>query len=449
MKLTLVVHQFLPRYFTGTEQYVYAVAKAMQARGHDVEVFALEPDFSYRKPTYCEERDVFDGIPVVRTWFWYCIDRDYDQMDYRNPLVAARFASYLAERSPDVVHFFHVRYLGSALIAEARAQQVPSVVHLMDFWFLCPAIVLRRSDGSLCEGPPAGGRGCIDCQNPPLAAELEARDIDAELGAVAPLAPRNCTSLPSPTHRALTWMERPALLRQHLLLANRIVAPSRFLRSMFAKNGIPEERIDVLAYGLSEQRLAACRAARKPRAPGMPLRCTYMGSIAEYKGVDVAVDAVLGSKAAVQLSVYGRLQDFADYSGPLVERSRHDPRIRFPGPFAGTQLGEVLAETDVLVVPSRWYENTPFVLLEAFAAGVPVLAADLGGMREIVRDGQNGELFAPDDPADLRRRLERLATEPERLSRYAQGIEPPKSMAQNACEIEALYFALCGGESPA
>ena len=91
MKLTFVVHQFLPRYFTGTEQYVYAVAKAMQARGHDVEVFALEPNFAELQPSMLQERELVDGIPVVRLRFWYCTDRDFERMEYANPLVSAKF----------------------------------------------------------------------------------------------------------------------------------------------------------------------------------------------------------------------------------------------------------------------------------------------------------------------------------------------------------------------
>jgi glycosyltransferase involved in cell wall biosynthesis len=71
----------------------------------------------------------------------------------------------------------------------------------------------------------------------------------------------------------------------------------------------------------------------------------------------------------------------------------------------------VFADMDVLVVPSTWYENTPFVVLEAFAAGVPVIASDLGGLGEIVSE-QNGLLFAAGDPRALRRRIEQVAGDP-------------------------------------
>ncbi len=103
-----------------------------------------------------------------------------------------------------------------------------------------------------------------------------------------------------------------------------------------------------------------------------------------------------------------------------------------------------MGQADVLVVPSRWYENTPFVVLEAFAAGVPVLAADLGGLSEAVIDGHDGELFAAGDVQDLRARLERLAAQPDLLDRYRAAISRPKGMRDNAAEIEAIYEAALG-----
>lgn len=439
-KITYVVHQFLPRYFTGTEQYVFAVAREMQRRGHDVDVFALEPDFSEQDRLFAMEQDVVEGLPVTRVRAWYHLDRDYERMEYAHPFLAERFRGHIEARRPDVVHVFHLRYLGVDLLAEARALDVPTVVHLMDFWFLCPAIVLRRPDGALCEGPPEGGLGCIDCVRPDLGRELDHEHVRAAVRRVAPHAPSGSRPGRARQQRAATLFERPGRLRERLLGADRIVAPSRFLKQTFAENGYPEDRIEVLSYGVDTERLAGATRAAQPE--GAPLRCAFIGSIAEHKGTDLAVDAVLGSKSPIELKVHGRTTDFAEFAEPLVQRAKDDGRIAFQGPFPRERLGDVLAETDVLIVPSRWYENTPFVVLEAFAAGVPVVATDLGGLSELVEDGVNGELFALDDVADLRGRLERLAREPDRLERYRAALPRVKTLAENAGEIDAIYGAL-------
>ena len=81
-----------------------------------------------------------------------------------------------------------------------------------------------------------------------------------------------------------------------------------------------------------------------------------------------------------------------------------------------------------LSCPSRWYENSPNVILEAFAAGKPVIAANQGGMAEMVRDGVDGLLFAPGNRDALYDALRRLCVEPDLLSQLRSGIVPPHSV---------------------
>jgi glycosyltransferase involved in cell wall biosynthesis len=93
-------------------------------------------------------------------------------------------------------------------------------------------------------------------------------------------------------------------------------------------------------------------------------------------------------------------------------------------------------------VPSRWYENGPGVIFEAFAAGVPVVATDLGGMSEFVRHEENGLLFGLEDASGLARQLRRLIEEPGLLDRLRAGIGPVKTVQDNVDELEALYLQL-------
>ena len=85
-------------------------------------------------------------------------------------------------------------------------------------------------------------------------------------------------------------------------------------------------------------------------------------------------------------------------------------------------LGAILAETDVVVVPSIWYENAPLVIQEAFATKTPVIATNLGGMAEAVFHGVDGLLFERNDPEDLARQLVRIVNEPGLLRKMADAI---------------------------
>ncbi|MCB9881475.1 MAG: glycosyltransferase family 4 protein [Planctomycetes bacterium] len=444
MKLTYVVHQFFPRYFSGTEQYVLALAKAMVARGHEVEIFTLKPAFEVDDPVYQLERDTYDGLSIQRLHYWRHVHPNPVRVEYHHPLAGETFGRYLEERSPDLVHVFHLRYLGGNLLEELQARGIPTVVHLMDFWFVCPVFLLLRADGTLCDGPPDGGLGCFPCVNEDLGRSLDSLAIRSEVRALAQLAPHDLRRGGDGLYSLYSAvLERQGYLRDCLQRAGTIVAPSHFLKSVFVENGIDAERLTVVSYGLREERKQRIESARAERVePGSdePLRVGYVGTISHYKGVHVVVDAMRHVMAPCRLEVFGRTDDYADYSKPLVERADADERIVFRGSFQLAEVGGVLGSIDVLVVPSLWYENTPFVILEAFAAGVPVFASNLGGMAELVRDGVNGELFERSNAHDLGTRLQRLALERDRLARYRSAIGPVKGVSENAEEIENLYF---------
>ena len=417
MRITLVVHQFPPRYFTGTETYALAVGKELQRRGHDVDVFTLDPDFSAAQRPWRDAREVVDGLPVRRISFWKRVATDWITAEYRHPLMAATFATHLAERRTEVVHSFHLRHVGADLLDMARLHGARAVVSLTDFWFLCPRVILMRREGGPCDGPPDSGRGCATCHHP---------DLEG--------APRDADDL---AHRQWSMSERTGYMRQRLLAADAIVAPTDFLADVFAQNGVPRPRIVTQRYGIDVAGIAAAAAAA-PRAP-RPLTFGFFGTFAEHKAPHVLVDALAQVRGDCRAILHGRTTDFPQYAEGLVAAAAKDARVAIKPPFDRAGLAAALASIDALVVPSTWHENAPFVVLEARAAGLPVLASRFGGLQEVVRHEVDGELFAPGDAADLGRRLQRLCDEPERLARYRAAVQPPCSIEQAVDAFEALY----------
>ena len=129
---------------------------------------------------------------------------------------------------------------------------------------------------------------------------------------------------------------------------------------------------------------------------------------------------------------------FADYIASLRHAAAADPRIRLAGAYGAAEGDDVFAGMDVLVVPSVWYENTPFVVLEAFAAGVPVVASDLGGLSEVVREGENGCLFPAGDARSLGALLQSLAADPGRLRRLC--MPTPSDIGSNYDAVRPAYL---------
>jgi glycosyltransferase involved in cell wall biosynthesis len=97
---------------------------------------------------------------------------------------------------------------------------------------------------------------------------------------------------------------------------------------------------------------------------------------------------------------------------------------------------------DFVVVPSRWLETGPLVVLEAFAAGTPVLGARLGGIAELVSDDVDGVLVAPDDAPAWALTLASLANDPTRVARLRAGVRPPRTMDEVGCEMALLYRSM-------
>jgi len=216
-----------------------------------------------------------------------------------------------------------------------------------------------------------------------------------------------------------------------------VFAPSHFLAAMFAKNGYAAEHLEVVPYGLEPERIVPLAVER----PRRPLRLGFCGVLSPWKAPHLLVQAVRCTKAPVEVRIHGRTDEpmFRDYIDRLVAAAAGDPRISFPGPYAADQAAQVFADLDVLVVPSTWYENTPFVVLEAFAAGIPVIASDLGGLAEVVRDGENGLLFAPGDAAALAAAVERFVNEPGLHARLRPAAPP--DIAANYDRFARAYRA--------
>lgn len=420
MRLLYVIHQFFPDCHSGTEQYCLAAAREARRRGHDVTVLSLHARHEDEMPPVQLFELPYDGFRVVRLNHWRRMNPNDVLRDYENLHLDGWFQRVLDDVQPQAVHFFHLRQLGANLIGVARRNGLRTVVNLMDFWYLCPRFTLLRRDGSLCEGPPDGGAGCVACEYP-------------ELAGVAAAAPREASDSPPSRLRAL--LDRAAVQFRHLAQADVVFAPSRFLAGMFVQNGFPASRLTVLPYGLEPDRIQAIPVARPRRA----LRLGFCGVLSPWKAPHLAVEAVRGTAAEVTLQVHGRVDEpmFQDYIDRMRASAAGDPRIVFAGPYGAAEAPRVFADMDVLIVPSTWYENTPFVVLEAFAAGVPVLASDLGGLAEVVRPGENGELFRAGDAASLRTAIERLAADPSWFTRLR--FPQPPSIAGNHEAFAAAY----------
>lgn len=408
LRILHVVHQYLPDHVGGTELATLELARAQVSAGHRVAVFHRacgEPGLHvapegqpaplvYRAQTAC-------GGPSERflSGVWH-------------PGLERAFAAVLERERPQIVHVQHLMGLPLSIIGQLRRARIPFVVTLHDYWFVCPNAQLLTNDRQeVCAGP----RWWLNCTR--CAA---ARTRKPWLTLVAPaLVP--------------LFGLRHRLLGETIRRAGCVIAPSQFVTCAAAAHRVPAVRLRVVPHGIDP-------AAVQPRVEERADLCrfAYVGGLSWQKGVHVLIEAFNDVPSGAVLAVHGDEMVFPEYSSRLRAAIR-SPRIRFGGRLSREQVWQTLARTDVLVVPSLWYENSPLVIQEAFAAGVPVVASAVGALPEHVHHEVDGLLVPPGDPAALRDAVRRLAGDRALVERLRRTIRPVLTVAEHAARVETIY----------
>jgi glycosyltransferase involved in cell wall biosynthesis len=171
------------------------------------------------------------------------------------------------------------------------------------------------------------------------------------------------------------------------------IALSEFSKHQLVSAGFPAERIAVRPNMVNPLSLETAAA-------GAGEYVAYAGRITFEKGVDLLCEAA--NRTNLPLRIAG------DISGWPALQSQYADRVRFEGMLRGDALVSFYGNARFVVVPSRWWEVCPLVVLEAMHLGIPVLASRIGGLPEMVEDGVNGLLFEPDNRNDLADKMQRL-----------------------------------------
>ena len=447
MRVLQIVHGFPPASSGGTEIYARDFALAL-ARIPDTHVAVLTREAAASRPELAVRENRRDGLRLfhVNNSFQSCSSFEES---YTNPALAAVAMQVIDRVAPEVVHVQHLTCLSTGILDHLAARGIPIVMTLNDYWLICHRGQLFTADARRCTGPfDDGCDGCVPAgmlagpgvyragrlarAMPIPGAAAAVRAATKVIEAVTPAATTRAASAARLRHM------REAADRVHLFLA-----PSQTMAEWFAKFGIPADRLRRVEQGID---LAPFRAIQ--RTPSAVLRLGFAGSLIPSKAPHVLLEAVTrltpGSVSVDLLGSPGPYHGETDYE-PRLAPLLGLPFVRKLGPVPHGRMARALADVDVVVVPSEWIENAPFIIREAFAAGAPVLAADLGGMAEMVRDGVDGLLFRPGDPAALATRIQRLINEPELLDRLRAGIRMPMSIEDDATAMRELYEDLTAG----
>lgn len=264
---------------------------------------------------------------------------------------------------PDIIHvhnFFPI--ISPAILYAAKSRNVPIVQTLHNYRLWCLNAYFFR-EGGVCE----------DCKGKPfLLPGIKHRCYRGNIGASAVLA----TMLT--VHRILpTWDK-----------VDVFITLSQFAHDKFIEYGLPAWKMRLKPNFVS---------AAPPIGDDQDNSVLYVGRLSPEKGVDTLLSAWAYLEGYITLKIAG--------SGPLQEQveavAQHNDSVKFLGQQTQEKIYELLGRSKTLIFPSLWYEGMPRTIIEAFAAGTPVIASNLGAMATMITPGKTGIHFEPGNVNDL------------------------------------------------
>ena len=358
----------------GAETYYLTVGSELERMGHEVAYFSM------RHP---------DNLPC--RWDKYFVtQREYNNV--KNPLKAARDGMALiyspeAKRNlqalceefrPDVVHLNNVHRQITLSILDApylRENKVPVFYTAHDYVTVCPGYLMLDGDGRVCDACLEDGhyRHCIERRC------VKGSRAKSALAAMEASFNR--------AHKSNQWIDK-------------VIAPSRFMRSKLIEGGWSEGKVVFLQNFADDAILDRAANAGADATDRENPYLLFFGRLSVEKGVDTllrAFDAALPSLPQnMRLVVVGDGPDFADFKA-LASSLGCASRIEFVGYQTGGALQAYVERASLAIASSRWRENMPYSIVEAFAAGTPVVGTDIGGIPELVDEGKTGFICDPGD----------------------------------------------------
>ncbi len=393
MKIGIITNIYPPYTRGGAENVVVRTVEQLLAMGHDVFVITGHPRARGRGVT-------LGTLSVERVYRFFPTNVYFTLDDYlhRAPVrllwhIIDAFCwrgahvvrTILADEAPDVVITHNLKGLGLRIPAAIRAAGIPHAHVLHDLQLITPSGL--RIHGKERE----------------------------------------------PWYAAWAYRLYRAICRARLGSPSLVISPSQFLADEYRHAKFFSKSIVRILPNPSPE-LSPLMHARSVEGP---LKLLFVGQLGYHKGLLFLLDTFAKLSFDARLLIVG--------GGPMramVEaRAAQDARVMFLGYMAPQEVMSCMASVDAVVVPSLCYENSPTVIYEALSMGVPIIASRIGGVGELVVEGETGVLFSPGDADDLVRALEEMNGKKHEFAHRSERVQAsiaPFVLAEYGAKLVAL-----------
>lgn len=383
----LIINKFLhPN--GGSETYIFSIGKNLEKLGAEVQYFGMDHPgriVGNAANSYTQNMD-FKTSNIKRLTYPFRIIYSREARQ--------KLRTVLHDFKPDTVHLNNFNFqLTPSIIYEIRnfekkqQQKIKIVYTAHDSQLVCPNHLMQQYiSGESC-------RRCIE-------------------GSAINCARYKCIH-GSFTKSSLGSFE--AILYRFLKtyrLLDIIICPSRFMKKQLDSNPVLRAKTTVIPNFVEindEAGLDELFSLGKSDVKSSDTYVLYFGRFAPEKGMDTLLNVVNGLPEIP--FVFAGL-------GPMENEVNELENITNKGFLNSKDLSDVIRNAEFAVFPSECYENCPFTVMEALSLGTPVIASDLGGTSELIKDGVNGELFESGNADELSEKIYKLWNDPDRRNTY-------------------------------
>lgn len=373
MKICRIISAYSPYSFGGSDIYAEKISRETVKRGNLTVVITINP---FKGDTYNEDEGtkIYRFHPfnvstvhsigkksVLHQGIWTLLDI-YNYYSY------AKIINILKQEKPDIVHLYTQADHTLSAFHAVKFLGLPLVYTIDDYILFCRRVVLLHANGGIC-------------------------------------TEKNI----SPVCRLYRQFSKDIVNK----CVDLVISPSEFALNLHKKNGFfSNTEARVLPHGIELDNDESGNKKSQANSKKQTLDILYTGGLTRHKGIHTLIEAFRMIKNPdVRLHIVGG----GVYEKELKRLAGRDFRIIFHGRFKNKEMREFYRNSDLLVVPSIWFEVMGNVIHEAFREGVPVIGANIGGIPEMVIENQTGYLFKPGDALDLKRVLESAIDNLQRL----------------------------------
>lgn len=388
-RIITVSNYFPPNFVGGAEIIAYNQARTMQE-----DELARVIAFSLDVTNKCEPGTVYlqeiEGVLVVRV---AVLEDNFNQsgINFFDVYVNEVFDELCKLVKPNVVHCHNIIGTSLGIVDIAKNNNAKVCVTLHDNWGFCYKNTSLDNFGEVCTKTLY----CEKC--------MENLTFG---GVVIPIGIRR------------------NYFRRIFERMDAYISPSAYLANSYIKAGFGFHKMNVIWNGIDFDKFQKIN-----KIPSDKLRITFIGFFGKHKGVELLIKAVglLGNRD-IEINLVGAGDEQENYKIIAAECGILH-QLRFWGKLANQDIVNAYAETDIYCLPSIWPENQPVSITEAMACGIPVIASNLGGNKELVQDGVTGYLFEAGDYMDLAAKIKIFIDNKELMETY--GNAGKSIMAQN------------------